>query len=423
MIERVYLVFEVLAILLGLWALHGWKKRPTIVTLVYICVELIVMASIDIGWLPTFFSYILYMGIIILCVFEFGDKVYDACIYFALNIGLISIVQLICALFFCLLFQTLHTNTRITLLINIATCCILLLTYFILNLHKYVEIILKHSIISKIILLIVGILFVVMLGISRKNFQIYWKDAVQLAVFGVLIFAVIFQWQKEKWENKQKEEELKAYQKYNLVYKDLISDVRKRQHDFNNHIQAIFSMNLLAQSMEELVEKQNEYCSQIVANNTTNKLLRQDVSSVFAGFLYTKINQAEQSGITVKYRININNIEEHMSFCDLVEIIGNLFDNAIEAACVLKENKLIDFFINQREGEVEIVMSNPFIRDGLGQVEDILQEGVSTKGEGRGLGMSNVTSAVEKYHGKILIKSNKRGNVDFIVFRIRMKIK
>lgn len=422
MIERVYLLFEVLAIILGLWALHGTKKKPTIATVFYVCVELIVVSSVELGWLPPLFLYVLYIGIIILCIFEFNDKVYEACIYCVLDVAMSSVLQILCALFFCLLFQTLYTDMLISLMLNVATCIVVLIIYLKVDLHKYVEIILKNSLIGKIILIVGGIAIICVFISCRKDMQIYWKDAVMMAVFGLLAFSLVFLWQKEKWMNKQKAEELKAYQKYNLIYQDLISDVRRKQHEFNNHVQAIFSMNLLAKDLDDLIERQNEYCSKIMESNAPNKLLRADISSVFAGFLYTKITQAEGKGIKVKYQINLKNIEEYISFLDLVEITGNLFDNAMDAMAEWEGKKMIEFAIHQSEESLTISISNPYFEKKTEKLEGMLEEGKSSKGKGRGLGLANVKKLVDKYHGSLDIKVVPRMDADYILFRITMPL-
>ena len=160
MIERVYLLFEVLAIILGLWALHGTKKKPTIATVFYVCVELIVVSSVELGWLPPLFLYVLYIGIIILCIFEFNDKVYEACIYCVLELAMLSLLQMIFALLLCSLFQTLYTDFMITMLINMITCAVLLVVFLKCDLHKYVEPILKSNIAGKIILIGGGLIVV-----------------------------------------------------------------------------------------------------------------------------------------------------------------------------------------------------------------------------------------------------------------------
>lgn len=422
MIERVYLLFEVLAIILGLWALHGTKKKPTIATVFYVCIELIVVSSVELGWLPRLFLYLLYLGIIILCIFEFNDKVYDACIYFILDIVINGLIQTLCALFFCLLFQTLYTDALISLMITITTCIIMLIIYLKIDLHKYIEIILKNRLIRKIILIGGGVIAIYVFISYRNDMKIYWKDAVMMAFFGILVFLIVFQWQKEKWMHKQKAEELKSYQKYNLIYKDLISDVRRKQHEFNNHVQAIFSMNLMAKDLDDLIEKQNEYCAKILSSNAPNKLLRDDISSIFAGFLYTKITQAEGKGITVKYQINLKNIEEYISFLDLVEITGNLFDNAMDAMAEWEGKKIIEFAIHQSEEMLDITISNPYFEKKTEALEGMLEEGKSSKGKGRGLGLANVKKLVDKYQGSLDVKAIPRIGADYILFRITMPL-
>lgn len=422
MIERVYLLFEVLAIILGLWALHGTKKKPTIATVFYVCVELIVVSSVEMGWLPQLFSYLLYLGIIVLCIFEFGDKVYEACIYCILDTIMIGLIQTLCALFFCLLFQTLYANMLIMFLINVSVCMIILAIYLKMDLHKYVEAMLKNSLIGKLILFGGGIVVIYVFINSRNDMQIYWKDAVMVAIFGLLVFSILFLWQREKWMNKQKAEELIAYQKYNLIYKDLISDVRRKQHEFNNHVQAIFSMNLLAEDLDDLIKRQNEYCTKIMAGNTPNKLLREDIPSVFAGFLYTKITQAENKEIAVKYKISLKNIEEYISFLDLVEITGNLFDNAMEAMAEWEGKKIIDFGIYQSKESLNIEISNPYLPKREENLGVMLTEGKSSKGVGRGLGLANVKKLVDKYHGFLDIKMAEKMDADYIVFRIKMML-
>lgn len=181
-------------------------------------------------------------------------------------------------------------------------------------------------------------------------------------------------------------------------------------------------MNLLAEDLEDLINRQNEYCTKIMMNNTTNKLLRQDIPSVFTGFLYTKITQAESKKITVKYRISLKNIEEYVSFLDLVEITGNLFDNAMEAMEEWDGKKIIEFGIYQREESLDIEISNPYFEKTPEKPEGMLEEGRSSKGEGRGLGLANVKKLVDKYQGSLDIKMIKKIDAEYIIFKIKLQL-
>lgn len=420
MINRLYLLFEVLALLVGLFALHEKKRITSIATVIYIAADLIIESSIELGWLPRQLEPVLYIGLIILCMYEFRDKLYDACLYAVIDIVLIGVVQIICVLIICLISQTLYVGVVKTLIINILTFAILLILWKFSHLSKYIQPVLHNGTAGKAILTVAALICMYTFGVFKKHDKIYWGTAIELAIF-ILVFAyLVFQWQKEKWLGHQREEEIKTFQKYNEIYKELIDDVRGRQHDFNNHLQAIMSMNALANDLNELVEKQNAYCSDLIVENMANKLLREDIPSVLAGFMYTKINQAKKRGITVKYRILTDEVEKYIRFPDLVEIIGNLFDNAMDAVDA-EEQKVVECYVEQSEDELTIEVSNPCAWKST-KMESMTENGKSTKGKGRGLGLGNVKKAVEKYNGILQIKSIEKLGVNYIIFRVRLPL-
>lgn len=420
MIDRLYLLFEVLALVIGLYALHEKKKKPTIVTLVYIAVQLIIETSIEVGWLPQQTEQILYLGLIILCMFEFDDKIYNACLYTVLDIMLLGIIQMLCAVIICLALHTLYIGVGANLILNILTVVLILLIYKYCDMSRYVKNIFKNGIVGRVILLFFSVICIYSFGIFKEHDKIYWKTAIEMSVYVGVFSFIIYEWQKEKWMNRQKEEELKTFEQYNLIYKDLIQEVRRRQHDFNNHIQAIFSMNTFAEDLEELVKEQNEYCSKMLAENMANKLLREDIPSVLAGFLYTKIGQAEKKGIVVKHHVAVDGIEKYIRFSDLVEVLGNLFDNAMEAV-LHEEQKLIECSVLQEDDKLMIEVSNPCAWK-VPKMEDMADDGVSTKGDNRGLGLGNVKRTVEKYHGELEIRCIDKMGVNFIIFRAYMML-
>ena len=65
MIERVYLLFEIISIILVLWILHGSRKRPGICTIIYVCLELILSSMIAEGWISEIYIIFAYVGIIV----------------------------------------------------------------------------------------------------------------------------------------------------------------------------------------------------------------------------------------------------------------------------------------------------------------------------------------------------------------------
>jgi sensor histidine kinase regulating citrate/malate metabolism len=147
--------------------------------------------------------------------------------------------------------------------------------------------------------------------------------------------------------------------------------------------------------------------------NYIENLVR-DISSVqkldyckhpFALFLYTKIVAA-----------NANEIEVVMDFdsaifssikipsIHLVDVIGNLLDNAIEASNELpKEERLIEIQIQKKYESIVFVISNN------GSVEDYMEKifltGFSTKEKGKGLGLPIARDTVAMLDGKLELTS------------------
>ncbi len=417
MVERVYLLLEIITILIGLHVLHRGNKRPGIAVMIYLALALIVASAIEAGWIHGAFVYLIYLGLIVVCKLEYGDGIFDAIIYVVMDIVLLGILQLFGSIIVCSIFRVNHIDGINILCIVLLSIVMLLIINKYLKLDQYIEIVFINGTHGKIILFVASVVCMFIINFFKTVNFISWKDVIGLPILVIIIAIVLFQWQKEKYENRQRKQELLAYERYNLVYKDLINQVRRRQHDFNNHINALFSMNTVATSLTELVKWQDDYCSNILAENNTNKLLRDDVSSILAGFIYTKIEQAEDKGIRVKYKIEVAGVEEHISFVDFVEVFGNLFDNAVEEVAD-KEMKMIDFSVTQDENMLLIRIANPCDREKSEKLQHFFLEGFSSKGEGRGLGLTNVNRIVTRYEGRsqtMFVNEDGIGKIVFII--------
>ena len=417
MVERVYLLFEIITILIGLHVLHKGNKRPGIATMVYVALALIIASVIEAGWLHGAFVNLIYLGLIIVCKLEYGDRIFDAVVYVVMDIALLGALQMLGGVIVCGILREWNVSGVTYLLIIMCSCVLLLLSNRFFKWSNYIEIIFLNGIFGKGILFVAAIICILAVGILKGGNFIAWKDLIGLPLLIIVISTILFQWQKERYQNQQKAQELLAYERYNLVYKDLIKQVRRRQHDFNNHINAVFSMNTVATDLKELVKWQNEYCLKILTENNTNKLLRDDVSSVLAGFIYTKIGQAEGKGIQVKYKIDVDGVEEHISFLDFVEVFGNLFDNAMEEVSE-KEIKIIDFAVTQDEHTLLIKIANPCDKEKSEKMQHMFLEGMSSKGKGRGLGLANVDRVVEKYEGRTQVFFVDKEGIGYIIFNI-----
>lgn len=417
MVERVYLLLEIITILIGLHVLHRGNKRPGIAVMIYLALALIVASAIEAGWIHGAFVCLIYLGLVMVCKLEYGDGIFDAVIYIALDIALLGALQMIGGVIVCGILRANNVVGVIYLLIILCSCGLLLLSNRFFKWNRYIEIVFLNGNFGKIILLAAALAGIAAVNFLKRENFIEWKDLIGLPLLIIVISIILFQWQKERYQNMQKAQELLAYEKYNLVYKDLINRVRRRQHDFNNHINAVFSMNTVATNLKELVKWQDDYCKKILAENNTNRLLRDDVSSVLAGFIFTKIEQAESKGIEVKYKLEVDGVEEHISFIDFVEVFGNLFDNAMEEVAD-KEIRIIDFTVTQDEHMLLLNISNPCEREKAEKIQSMFLEGISSKGKDRGFGLANVDRIVAKYEGRMQSFYADKEGTGYIIFNI-----
>jgi len=98
-------------------------------------------------------------------------------------------------------------------------------------------------------------------------------DYIIFGIWTILIGVLIFSWQRERYEKIAKEKELELEQAYEVVYEQLLESIRRKQHDFHNQINAIYSHHLIAKDYDTLVSLQKEYCSEILNENRYARLV------------------------------------------------------------------------------------------------------------------------------------------------------
>lgn len=105
--------------------------------------------------------------------------------------------------------------------------------------------------------------------------------------------------------------------------------MRKKQHDFHNHITAIYSHHLMAKDYDTLVALQKKYCDEIMEENRYARLLSSN-SPIVIAFLYSKFIEAESKGCRITYDIKVDELQCKIPDYKLIEVLGILLDNAIE---------------------------------------------------------------------------------------------
>lgn len=77
-----------------------------------------------------------------------------------------------------------------------------------------------------------------------------------IIVFILLLVVIIWgtiDWKLSNDIIREQEKELKMYQHYIQPLEELVKEIRARQHEFDNHLNAVLNMHLTVDSYEELV--------------------------------------------------------------------------------------------------------------------------------------------------------------------------
>ncbi len=127
-----------------------------------------------------------------------------------------------------------------------------------------------------------------------------------------------------------------------------------------------------------------------------------------------KFTIAEKSGISVNSEIAIP-YDLNLPSNDLIAIIGNLLDNAVEATSKAEE-KYIKFHLEYFKGTIIIFVKNSF--DGRLNISDNTYK--TTKQDDsamHGIGLKSIKSAIDNYNGEMVINhTDNEFSVKIILF-------
>ncbi|MGL4848326.1 MAG: GHKL domain-containing protein [Clostridium sp.] len=118
------------------------------------------------------------------------------------------------------------------------------------------------------------------------------------------------------------------------------------------------------------------------------------------GIIRGKIVKAQSLGLNIILDIPGDIEVLNLKIIDLSRILGILLDNAIEGAGIT-ESKKIGVGIFNKENELNIIIENSFKDEGM-YLYEMLVEGKSTKGDGRGIGLTIVNEILSKYNNVVL---------------------
>ncbi len=398
-VTNICLLLEALSIVICLHHLYGEKFRLDIETIILLSIDMILMTSIDYYGIPKMCSLIIYPIIALYCGKKFGFQLKSLVVNLVLCVVLVGGVQMLVALPFHYIMNIgLFSNVEL-LLVNCIASLIIIFVLPLGGIRKLSRFLQRQE---RILMITLGvcILIIVYWLISYKEFKwLELNQAILLFVSIVFIFCLATELTKYKVKAKEIETELKMQKLYSASFQGLIDHIRMRQHEFNNHINTIYSQHYTHKNYEDLVNAQKHYCELVLKENRFSKLLSGG-NPIIVGFLYGKFVEIEKLGIDVGYKVADIKDELELPEYKVVEILGDLINNAVEALSADEErNKLYVSVIGGDGLTIEVRNESPHIS--YAEFDSFFTKGYSKKGENRGLGLYNVKQICEEYHMEI----------------------
>jgi two-component system sensor histidine kinase AgrC len=217
------------------------------------------------------------------------------------------------------------------------------------------------------------------------------------------IMDILFKSFTKELEFKNKQAHFESLQRYTENLENLYSEMRVFKHDYINIISSMIGYmedndmeGLKAHFTKNIVPLSDE----IGRSSSQIDLLKNIKVPEIKGILSSKLIRAQEIGIDVKIDVvePISNIP--MGIIDIVRALGILLDNAIEGAEKCKTPILRVGFI-KREDSLIVIIVNSCLED-VPPIYRLNKKGFSTKGENRGVGLSNLKMILDKYENVFL---------------------
>lgn len=344
-------------------------------------------------------------------------------------IFLILISELVYGLIIVFIFdlniQELNSNTLGYLCSNISIILLCLLFSLLPKIGK-----LFRGIVSwyneneyKSLVLFVFFFLTIAIFILYSNFIKFVPSSVlfltNLFCIGVFVFVIGFF--KEKSNNNRIISEYDQLLEYVKVYEKTIEEKSKNQHEYKNQLILIKGM------VNKTNKKVNKYLDELLNNEHDDydtemlKKLQYLPQGGLKGLIYYKVEEMIDKKIDVFVDISesLKNVRVTKklknNLQDISKIIGVYLDNAIEAVNEA-DKKYIVIEANVENGNIVFTFSNTYKKHiDLSRMDN---EGYSTKGKGKGYGLSLVKDIISK---NSIFKQERQLNGIYYVQKLYIK--
>ena len=215
----------------------------------------------------------------------------------------------------------------------------------------------------------------------------------------------------------KQQHDLECFKTYQPMMADLIKDLRSKQHDFDNHLTAVRMLPYTYRDYESLKNALINYSDNMVSEYRESELLRINLS-VVAGFIYSKMINAEKNGKTLNVIVRQHTLKSCMPEYEIIRILGILIDNALEAGDA-PGSATLSLDSSQNQIIISTMNKGPVLSSDLRR--NMFTYGYTTKTidkQHHGYGLPNMKKLVDEYEGKICLDNRTISGQNYICFEV-----
>ncbi|MDX2973106.1 sensor histidine kinase [Kribbella solani] len=201
--------------------------------------------------------------------------------------------------------------------------------------------------------------------------------------------------------------------------RSLAESLQAQNHEASNRLHTVVSLIEIGKP-----ERAREFAVSELqfAQAMTDRVVGTVGDPVLASLLLAKLAQAQERGVVLSLDLGHETLNTRLPAQDVVTVVGNLLDNAIEAARGGPAPRKVEFRAATTPDAVDLIVTNTGAELGSVELAHMFERGWTTKAEpGHGLGLVLVRGTVERWQGALMVDPDSElDEVPALTVRVRL---
>jgi sensor histidine kinase regulating citrate/malate metabolism len=201
--------------------------------------------------------------------------------------------------------------------------------------------------------------------------------------------------------------------------RSLAESLQAQNHEASNRLHTVVSLIEIGRP-----ERAREFAvSELqLAQAMTDRVVGTVGDPVLASLLLAKLAQAQERGVLLTLELGSEALHTRLPAQDIVTVVGNLLDNAIEAARGGTAPRRVELKAATSTQFIDLAVTNTGAELGATELARMFERGWTTKAEpGHGLGLVLVRSTVERWQGTLMVDPDSElDDVPALTVRVRL---